>query len=56
MPAADLSPEYSVRHVRNVRVPMPDGVTLAADLFLPEAPGRWPVVLEYLPYRKNDVT
>ena len=56
MQAADLSPEYGVRHVRNVRVPMPDGVTLAADLFLPGAPGRWPVVLEYLPYRKNDVT
>jgi putative CocE/NonD family hydrolase len=35
---------------------MPDGVTLAADAFMPEIPGRYPVVIEYLPYRKNDVT
>jgi putative CocE/NonD family hydrolase len=35
---------------------MPDGVTLAADLFCPDAPGRYPVVFEYLPYRKNDTT
>ena len=35
---------------------MPDGVTLAADLFRPEAEGRYPVVIEYLPYRKNDTT
>ncbi len=54
MPAADLPPVYGVRHLRNVRVPMPDGISLAADLFLPEAAGRWPVVLEYLPYRKNE--
>jgi predicted acyl esterase len=36
-------------------IPMPDGVRLAADLFLPRggAPGeRFPVLLEYLPYRK----
>ena len=25
-------------------------------LFLPDAPGRYPVVIEYLPYRKNDTT
>lgn len=43
-----------VRWERNVRIPMADGITLAADLFMPEAPGRYPVVLEYLPYRKND--
>jgi putative CocE/NonD family hydrolase len=54
--AEPLPPQYAVRRVRGVRVPMPDGVTLAADLFLPDAPGRWPVVLEYLPYRKNDTT
>jgi putative CocE/NonD family hydrolase len=36
---------------------MPDGVLLAADLFLPEgatADARFPVLLEYLPYRKDD--
>jgi predicted acyl esterase len=36
-------------------VPMPDGVRLSADLFLPQggkAGERFPVLLEYLPYRK----
>jgi predicted acyl esterase len=50
------TPRYAVRRERNLRIPMPDGVTLAADLFLPDAPGRYPVVMEYLPYRKNDTT
>ena len=45
---------YPLRCERNVRIPMPDGVTLAADLFRPDAPGQFPVVIEYLPYRKND--
>jgi hypothetical protein len=39
---------------------MPDGLTLAADLFMPEAPDgagqRYPLLLEYLPYRKNDTS
>jgi uncharacterized protein len=36
---------------------MPDGVRLAATLYLPDAAaGRWPAVLEYLPYRKDDWT
>jgi len=39
-----------------MRIPMPDGTTLAADMFRPDAPGRFPVVIEYLPYRKNDTT
>src|SRR3954452_13095195 len=47
---------YAVRRQRNLRIPMADGVTLAADLFLPDTPGRYPVVMEYLPYRKNDTT
>ncbi|MFT4041255.1 MAG: CocE/NonD family hydrolase [Thermomicrobiales bacterium] len=46
---------FPLRRQRNVRIPMPDGVTLAADLFMPDAPGQFPVVIEYLPYRKNDV-
>ena len=51
----DHAPTHTIRRLRGLRVPMPDGVTLAADVFLPDAPGRWPVVMEYLPYRKNDV-
>lgn len=52
----EIEPRYSIRRERNVRIPMSDGVTLAADLFIPDAPGPFPVVIEYLPYRKNDVT
>ncbi len=37
-------------------IPMPDGVRLAASLYLPETEGPWPVLLEALPYRKDDLT
>jgi len=42
---------------RQSQIAMPDGVRLAANLFAPEGwPGaeRLPVLLEYLPYRKDD--
>ena len=38
-------------------IEMPDGVRLAATLYLPDqGDGPWPAVLEYLPYRKDDWT
>jgi predicted acyl esterase len=37
-------------------VPMPDGVRLAATLYLPDREGPWPALLEALPYRKDDLT
>jgi uncharacterized protein len=43
----------------NVSIPMPDGVKLAATLYMPGnlRPGeRVPALLEYLPYRKDDDT
>ncbi len=42
--------------IREARIPMPDGITLAATLYLPPDAdiGPVPVVLEYLPYRKDD--
>ncbi len=42
--------------IRQVWIPMPDGVRLAADLYLPEDmdDGGMPVLLEYLPYRKDE--
>ena len=50
---------FPVKVVRNVRIPMPDGLTLAADLHLPDtadlsrAAGlRWPAIIEYTPYHK----
>jgi len=48
--------DHGVRLVRT-SIPMPDGVQLAATLYMPAdlKPGqRVPVLLEYLPYRKDD--
>lgn len=46
-----------VRRVRNVMIPMRDGVRLAADLFIPAGHDLTqtplPVVMEYTPYRKD---
>ncbi len=42
---------------REVRLPMADGVELAATLYLPDdARGPQPCLLEALPYRKDDLT
>ena len=43
--------------IREVWIPMPDGVRLAADLYMPADAAetdRFPVILEYLPYRKDE--
>src|ERR1700757_3204338 len=44
-----------VRLVRNILVPLSDGITLAADLHLPEAPGPHPTLISLYPYRKDDI-
>ena len=50
-----------VRLVRDVSIPMRDGVRLAADLYVPDDGGAdfpaepLPVVMEYIPYRKDEV-
>jgi uncharacterized protein len=49
-------PSYEIA-LEEVPIPMPDGVSLAADLWRPKGanPGaRFPIVLEYLPYRKDE--
>jgi len=38
---------------RDVPVPAGDGVVLRADVFRPEGPGRYPVILSYGPYAKG---
>src|SRR5215471_2184206 len=38
---------------RNVMVPMRDGVRLATDIYRPDKPGRFPVLLQRLPYGKQ---
>lgn len=47
-----------IREIENLWIPMPDGVCLAARIWLPEDAEDNPVpaILEYLPYRKRDGT
>jgi uncharacterized protein len=46
---------HAVRLERNLLVPLDDGVTLAADLYLPEATGPFPTLISFYPYRKDDI-
>lgn len=57
-PATRTDFPRAVRELENVWIPMPDGVRLAARIWLPEDAEADPVpaVLEYLPYRKRDGT
>ena len=50
------APSCEVKFVKNLLIPMRDGVKLAADLHLPVGDGPFPLILEYLPYRKDDNT
>ena len=55
-PVEPSAPDYEIA-LSEAWIPMPDGVRLAADVFLPSggASGEtFPVLLEYLPYRKNE--
>jgi len=52
------APQYATR-IEKTWIPMPDGVRLAVTLYMPEARKRgerFPALLEYLPYRKDDGT
>ena len=56
--ATPSPPTYGVR-MENVWIPMKDGVRLAATLYMPDGakPGeKFPALLDYLPYRKDDST
>ncbi len=49
-------PEYGIR-LREAWITLPDGVRLSADLYMPDggaADAKFPVLLEYLPYRKHE--
>ncbi|MBI1775206.1 MAG: CocE/NonD family hydrolase [Proteobacteria bacterium] len=47
----------AVREIENVWIPMPDGIRLAARIWLPVDAEENPVpaILEYMPYRKRDL-
>jgi uncharacterized protein len=40
---------------RDVGVVVRDGVRLSADVYRPNRPGRFPALLEHIPYRKDDL-
>ena len=50
------TPQYPIKIIKNQRISMPDGISLSADLYLPGAPGKFPAVLNYIPYRKDDAS
>ncbi|MGH9432989.1 MAG: CocE/NonD family hydrolase, partial [Terriglobia bacterium] len=53
---AQGAPSYRVSLIQNVPVKMRDGVILRADIYRPDAPGKFPVLLERTPYNKaNEV-
>jgi putative CocE/NonD family hydrolase len=39
----------------NVGIRTRDGLRLSADVYRPNRPGRWPALLEHIPYRKDDL-
>jgi putative CocE/NonD family hydrolase len=56
-PKLEPSPPVFDVALEETWIPMADGVRLAADLWRPKGPGdrgRFPVLLEYLPYRKTE--
>ncbi|MCZ6752258.1 MAG: CocE/NonD family hydrolase [Acidobacteria bacterium] len=56
-PAYAWPEERAAEHTftcKEVHAPMRDGIELAADLYLPDAPGPFPVIIERTPYNKND--
>jgi len=55
--SAVVAQGYEGVAIREVDIPMPDGIHLAADLYVPEnlsSTEKLPVLLEYLPYRKDE--
>lgn len=57
---ASRPPEFEVDVRKDVKIPMPDGVCLAADVYRPAragkpVDGRFPTLLTRTPYNKNEV-
>lgn len=58
--AAPSDARYGVLVLRDIRVPMRDGVTLATDVYLPStdgrlADGKFPAIMERTPYDKSGI-
>ncbi len=58
-PAPKSAPALRTFRMVQQSIPMPDGIHLAATLYMPgeaKAGEKFPALLEYLPYRKDDAT
>jgi hypothetical protein len=49
-PPPPVDRDLGVHVAADVAIPMPDGTTLAADVYRPKQPGRYPVILAYSAY------
>lgn len=62
LPAMSLAfpPQSGVRFIKNLLVPMSDGIRLAMDMHVPDRDDwpnlPYPVLLEYIPYRKDEAS
>jgi len=54
MSESQVSGALGIIEKLDVRVPMRDGVTLSTNLFMPDAPGRFPALLLRTPYNKGN--
>ena len=45
--------QYGIRKEKNVSIPMSDGIRIDADIFRPDAPGKFPAILGVQPYEKK---
>jgi putative CocE/NonD family hydrolase len=52
-PSPQSEPLYRVKHETKVPVPMRDGVKLAAEIFRPDAPGTFPVLMLHRYFREG---
>jgi len=54
---AHAKEQYGVKVETNVAMTTRDGITLRADIYRPDAPGKFPVILQRTPYdKRNDVS
>lgn len=49
-----VSPISATDALRDIMVPMRDGVRLATDVFFPQGAGPWPAIMERTPYDKRE--
>jgi putative CocE/NonD family hydrolase len=51
--ATTRAAQFKVRREPNLLIPLDDGSELAASALLPDAPGRFPALLQFYPYHKD---